>query len=190
MDQPAQKNRLSPVFTGWIVGALFVGLLVLLFWPAPKEPPAPPPPTLKRPPSELTKVGLPDDPDLEGLPGFFAVWADYAEWRDNKTVFSYRHPSSKEFMCFFEATRTPQGYRFRSVPRPEKDRAQQGRTGIGIGNLEEMESDVPIAFWKTMEVVGSGPFIEAPKMEPLRPDVVIDLGSSKAAPPELPSGRP
>ncbi|HYC73199.1 MAG TPA: hypothetical protein VEB66_18450 [Opitutaceae bacterium] len=118
MEKPAAKHRLSPAAAGWIVGVLCLVVPILLFWPAPKEPPAPPVAPVKRPPSELEKAGLPNDPDLEGLPGFFRVWADYAEWKDDKTTFAYRHPVSGEFSFFFEATRTPEGYWFRPVARP------------------------------------------------------------------------
>lgn len=115
MEKSAGTSRFSPAVASWLVALGFVGLLVLLFWPAPEEPSPPPPPVIARPPSELPKVGLPDDPDLEGLPGFFAVWADYAEWKDNKAIFAYRHPVSGEFSLFFEAMRTPEGFRFRPI---------------------------------------------------------------------------
>jgi hypothetical protein len=187
MEKSGRKNRLSPAFTGWVIGGLFVGMLVLLFWPAPKEAPAPPPPLIERPSSELTKVGLPDDPDLEGLPAFFAIWADYAEWKDGKTIFAYRHPVSGEFSFYFEATRTAEGYRFRPIPAPVEG---------GQLRLRDFGREVPVAFWSSVPAEEKrGPraqdFRTRPTQEPPN-SVQIDFGGMippDPPPPGLPERR-
>jgi hypothetical protein len=105
----------SPVASaGWVVALLVGGLLALILVPRRVEEPVPPP-AVPPPPTELEKVGLPNNVDLEGLPGFFAVWADQGSWQDDRAWFAYRHPVSGEFSYRFEATRTGGGYRFREA---------------------------------------------------------------------------
>lgn len=181
MENPANKNRLSPAFTGWVIGGLFVGMLILLFWPAPKDAPAPPPPVIERPPSELTKVGLPDDPDLEGLPGFFAIWADYAEWKDDKTIFAYRHPVSGEYSYFFEARRTPEGFRFRPVRRPTGEELE-----------DPLVPNIPIRFFRppgppVRDLFRVGP--EPPPNTP-PPNLRVDMGPLMVPLPEVETEPP
>lgn len=175
MEKSAGTSRFSPVAASWLVALGFVGLLVLLFWPAPEEPPPPPPPVNARPPSALTKVGLPDDPDLEGLPGFFAVWADSAEWKDNTTIFAYRHPVSGEFMFFFEATRTSEGFRFRPIKRPADV------------PLRELGPDIPIAFFRPdiVDPTSVRRVQEILRNSPPAPKVDVDLAAPKASAPAL-----
>jgi len=110
------SGQLSAAKTGWLVMLLFFGWLAYLLVPAPK-PEAKPAPTLaKPPPSRLVALGLPDNPDLEQLPEFFGLYADQAEWKNDKTIFAYWNPGSNSYAYFFEATRVKGAYYFKILP--------------------------------------------------------------------------
>lgn len=100
------SGQLSAAQTGWLVMLLFFGWLGYLLVPVPKPEPPPPPAPVKLPPSRLVALGLPDNPDLEHLPEYFALYADQAEWKDDKTIFAYWNPGSNSYSYFFEAMRT------------------------------------------------------------------------------------
>ena len=100
---------------GWLIALLFVGWLAFLFVPSPKPAPEPAAAFVKPPPSRLVALGLPDNPDLDALPEIFAMFADKAEWTNDKTLFAYWNPGSKSYSYFFEATRTGATYHFRSI---------------------------------------------------------------------------
>jgi hypothetical protein len=68
--------------------------------------------------SKLHAAGLEDNPDWEGLPEIFAIWADHAEWKEGKTRFAYWHPVMKSYSYNFEADRVKGGYRFREIAEP------------------------------------------------------------------------
>ncbi len=66
-------------------------------------------------------TGLPPNVDFEQLPGLFAVWADHAEWNDNRTHFAYWNPVAKKYSYFFEARRMPDGhYHFTEIRTPDE----------------------------------------------------------------------
>ena len=103
---------------GWLIALLFFGWLVFLFVPGPKKTgPQPAPPPVKPPPSRLVALGLPDNTDLEHLPEYFALYADKAEWKDDKTIFAYWNPGSNSYSYFFEAIRLNGGYHFKVIPQ-------------------------------------------------------------------------
>jgi hypothetical protein len=109
-----------------------------------------------KPPSKLQAVGLPDNPDFEGLPEFFAVWAEHAEWKDNRTIFAYWHPGAQDFAYYFEAIRGPEGFRFRPIPEPNLGDDQY---------LEEKPEGSPIRFYRTHTyplVKGTPPIVSNP----------------------------
>lgn len=105
---------------GWLVLVLVLGApLAFFFLATPREREAPPnaaPP--KRPPTKLESVGLRDYRDWDGLPEIFALWADRAHWKNNRTRFAYWNPGTNSHSYFFEARRTTNGYRFREIPEP------------------------------------------------------------------------
>ncbi len=140
MSSPAASPRSPVAQAGWIVAVLLLGWVGFIFLPfgGPKDPePLPPPPP--RPPSELRKVGLRDNVDWEQMPGIFAVWADRAEWKNDRTLFAYWNPSAQDFTYHFEAIRTADGYRFKEWP-PADD----------MKYLDEAPAaDCPIRFYRT-----------------------------------------
>lgn len=104
-NQRIPANRVALAFC-----LLLVAWVVFLLFPRQKpEPEAP-----VQAESKLRAVGLPDNVDLEGLPEFFAAWADTKEvtWFDDHASFGYWNPVRKDYSYFIEVTRTPNGYRF------------------------------------------------------------------------------
>lgn len=112
-------ERTSAAKAGWLVAALTLGWLGFLFWPAPVEEKGPPPLTTPLPATSLTRAGLAEYSDWVGLPEIFALWADRADWKDDRTRFAYWHPAMKDHSYYFEAIRTEDGYRFREIPEPD-----------------------------------------------------------------------
>jgi hypothetical protein len=104
----------------WFMLLLVVGApLAFFFLATPRDREAEP--ALPRAQRELTKlesVGLRDYRDWDGLPEIFALWAERAHWRNNRTRFSYWNPGTNSYSYFFEARRTANGYRFREIPEP------------------------------------------------------------------------
>ncbi|MBI2511544.1 MAG: hypothetical protein HYV96_06160 [Opitutae bacterium] len=104
----------------WLVLLILIGAPLAFFYLAtPKardETPAVP--REKRPLTKLESVGLRDYRDWDGLPELFAVWADKAHWKNDRTRFSYWNPGTRSYSYFFEARRTPDGFRFREIPEP------------------------------------------------------------------------
>lgn len=105
---------------GWIVLLLVVGAPLAFFYlTTPKEREVPPEALReKRPPTKLEAVGLRDYRDWDGLPEIFAIWADRAHWKNDRTRFAYWNPGTSTYSYFFEARRTAKGYRFREIPEP------------------------------------------------------------------------
>lgn len=110
-------ERTSAAKAGWLIILLTVGWMGFVLWPDPAKKKAAQPAAIPVPPSKLLAVGLPDNPDLAGLPDYFAVWSDSLEWVDDKTQFAYWNPGSHSYSYFFEATRRDGRYRFRPMPR-------------------------------------------------------------------------
>ena len=124
-------GQLSAAKAGWLMVILFFGWLAFLLVPAPKPKPEPTP--IVRPPLRLVTLGLPDNPDLERLPEFFALYADQAEWQDGKTIFAYWNSYTNSHSYFFVATRTGSAYHFTPMGDPEVD------DGNNRGNSDAVE---------------------------------------------------
>jgi hypothetical protein len=107
---------------GWIVLVLVLGApLAFFFLATPKErgsEPDTPPQNRER--TKLESVGLRDYRDWDGVPEIFALWAERAYWKNNRTRFSYWNPGTNSHSYFFEARRTANGYRFREIPEPRE----------------------------------------------------------------------
>lgn len=144
MNAPGPSH--SPVAkAGWLIVLIFVGWLAFLFVPVPKPEPKPAPPYVKPPPSRLVALGLPDNPDLEHLPEFFAVFADKAEWKNDKTIFAYWNPGSNSYSYFFEAIRLNGSIHFKEIPvivAAEEDQVLEN----GLRWSESRPDDCPIRF--------------------------------------------
>jgi hypothetical protein len=86
-----------------------------------------------------------DNPDLAALPEIFAIHAEAAEWTGDHTVFEYWHPGIKDYGYFFEATRVAGGYRFRAIPEPRLNEADQyWDTSLGEGSLIRFLRSIPV----------------------------------------------
>ena len=116
------KNRTSPRLTAWLVVLIFFGWLAFVFvpWPRSETKETRLAPVDARAPyrAKLLAVGLPDNPDLDGLPEIFAIWADKAYWKNDRTKFAYWNPGSQDYTYFFEAIRENGRVRFRPISRP------------------------------------------------------------------------
>jgi len=161
MKTPALE-RTSAAKAGWVIIVLTVAWSVFLLLPDPSPPPVPPPAPVPVPATSLTRSGLPEYADWEGLPEIFAVWADRAEWRDNRTRFAYWHPGRKEYSYFFEAVRTATGYRFRALPEPHDPDHHWD---------ESLGDDCPIRFYLSLPKPGNPDSVPHPAMEELKPKV-------------------
>ncbi len=122
MKKPAIE-RTSAAKAGWAVVLIFFGWLAFVFvpWPQGKveENTAPTPDESRAPfAAKLRQVGLPDNPDWDGLPEQFAIWADKAHWTDNRTRFAYWNPGSQDYTYFFEARRAQGKVHFKPIPKP------------------------------------------------------------------------
>lgn len=104
---------------GWLVLLAVLGAPAGIFYLATPKDPLPAPPPIQAPPSKLRAVGLRENRDLDSLPGTFAVWADRAHWRNDRTRFAWWNPGTQRHDYFFEARRTAAGYRFREIPEPQ-----------------------------------------------------------------------
>lgn len=145
MSTPTQ-TRTSAAKAGWLIGLLFAGWLVFLLAPRLREAPAPEPePVVKRTPTRLAALGLEDITDLEQVPEMFAIWADFGEWRDNRTRFAYWSPGAQDYIYHIEGRRTPDGYRFRMIGKP---------TDAEIG--DELAADCPLRFFRTAGITSDG----------------------------------
>jgi len=93
---------------------------------------------------KLRAVGLPDNSDLGGLPEIFAIWADKAEWKDDKTKFAYWHPVMKTYSYYFEATRVGGRITFVEIPEPQEPI---------LGQDESLGEDCPIRFYHSLKII-------------------------------------
>ena len=117
MKRPALE-RTSAANAGWLIILVMVGWIVFVFWPWPRNPPPARPAAVPLPVTSLTRSGLAEYTDWGGLPEIFAIWADKAEWKHNRTRFAYWHPVMKTYSYYFEATRTVGGFRFKEIAEP------------------------------------------------------------------------
>jgi hypothetical protein len=132
--QPLERS--SAAKAGWVFVVIFLGWLVFVFVPSPKPEPKPPEKLPARPVSKLRLVGLPDNPDLEGLPEIFAIWADHAQWQDDRTQFAYWNPANRSYSYLFEATRRNGKVRFRPITKVE---AFGSRAFDAEGNFSQID---------------------------------------------------
>lgn len=114
---PAANQRIAPGRVLLIMVLLLAVWLIFQFWPQKKPAPAPLPPVQAE--SKLQAVGLANNPDWDGLPEQFAVWADKISWNDDTVRFAYWNPGSRSYSYFFEAKRVKGKYRFRAVSLQE-----------------------------------------------------------------------
>ena len=117
MNAPAIE-RTSAAKAGWVVLLAFFAWLVFLLVPVPRHTINPEPPRVPPAPSKLAAVGLPDNPDLDTLPAIFAIWADQADWVNDRTEFAFWCPGTMDYSYFFEATRAGTQFRFRPIAKP------------------------------------------------------------------------
>jgi hypothetical protein len=149
MKTPALE-RTSAAKAGWLIIVLTIGWLVFLLWPDPivKPPLKPLAPVVTGLPSKLEKVGLPNNPDFEGLPEIFAVWADHAIWKDGRTRFAYWNPADREFSYELEAIKVEDGFRFRVMDDMVGDQTRG----------EILADDCPIRFYQPNPIFSDPPF--------------------------------
>ena len=175
MKAPALEHT-SAAKAGWVVIVLTVGWLVFLLLPDPLPEPTAAADTIPPQVSSLTRSGLREYADWEGLPEIFAIWADKAEWKNNRTRFAYWHPVMKNYSYFFEAVRTAKGYRFREITE-QRDSGHHWDESLG--------ADCPIQFYVTSPAPrGMEPMpVRHPVVEPDAPQ------TPSAVPVELPTPK-
>ena len=110
---PADSQRI-PVNKVVLIIALLLAVWVAFLFIPNKTPPGPKGEPVATP-SKLATVGLNENPDWDGLPEFFAVWADHANWVNSRTRFAYWNPVDRDYTYNFEAIRVGDGFRFRVV---------------------------------------------------------------------------
>ncbi len=115
MSAPVNQ-RVSPNRVALIGVLLLAAWLVFEFYP--RKPKPTPPVAQVMTESKLHAVGLTDNPDWDGLPEIFAIWADKAEWKDGRTRFAYWHPVMKTYSYYFEATRNGARVSFKEIAEP------------------------------------------------------------------------
>ena len=187
--KPPALERTSAAKAGWLVILLTVGWMALVLWPVPAEPPAAKPAAIPLPASSLTRAGLREYTDWAGLPEIFAIWADHAQWQNNRTRFAYWHPVMKTYAYYFEAVKTAHGYRFREITEPhEPDYVWDDSLG----------DDCPIRFYlnpvRNQKKTGSQPLpavpgIDSMKPRPAAPEVAIPMTGTKIVP-TIPAPQP
>ena len=135
-------NRIPANQVVWLLAGLVVIWAVWLFLPKSEKPSAVRPPVMGE--SKLRAVGLPNNPDWEGLPELFAVWSSQAPWKDGKVEFAYWNNGARAYSDFFEARQENGKIRFRVMSRKD---ALHGKEFIGNGSGEFFlsESDLPAA---------------------------------------------
>ncbi len=173
------KSRFTTTQAAWIALVVFGGWLVFLFLPVSQKPkpeasPALPPMAAQ---SKLEAVGLANNPDWQGLPDYFAIWAEGLDWQDDRVGFAYWNPGSRSYSYFFEATRVGGGYRFRILSRKESAPLEDVVAGLVP---EGKESDAhPFVFWRNEAGVYSqaagkpGVKIVAPPPPPIKVDLPV-----------------
>ncbi len=141
MNSPANQ-RVAPNRVVLILALLLAVWLGFEFYP--RNPKQTPPMSPVAAESKLRAVGLADNPDWEGLPEFFAIVADKAEWNDDRTRFAYWHPVMKTYSYYFEATRGSTGFRFKEITEPH-DPDHYWDEGMGEDSRIRFYHPVPAA---------------------------------------------
>jgi len=182
-------GKTSPNTAGWVLAAVFFGWLAFIVLVDPRPKPPPPPYVPPAEPSRLAAFGLEDNPDWDGLPGIFSVWADRMTWQDGRTTFAYWSPATADYSYVFEATRAKGAVHFRRIPPP---RGYDPRPAVGATPPEH-----PLRFFAVRAPVppadptaAAPPTPESPGApEPSRPNVVVDVPSARIDPAK-PAPRP
>ena len=187
MKRPALE-RTSAANAGWLIILVMVGWIGFVFWPWPRNLPPARPAAVPLPVTSLTRSGLAEYTDWGGLPEIFAIWADKAEWKHNRTRFAYWHPVMKTYSYYFEAIRTAGGFHFKEIAEPhDPDYIWD----------ESLGADCPIRFYKNPgrdRKIGPQPLpatspVTDEKAEPEKVRVVITLPETKVEP-EPPGPKP
>ncbi len=168
---PPVIQRVSPNRVALILALLLTAWLVFEFFPHKGKPALSVAPVMAE--SKLHAVGLADNPDWDGLPEFFAIVADKAEWKDGRTRFAYWHPVMKTYSYYFEAIRSGEGVRFREIAEPhDSDHFWD----------EEVTEDSPIRFCFSAQVpVLLGPDTSVIS-DPVGRDIRVKINMDKIAP--------
>jgi len=93
------------------------------------------------------------------LPEIFAIWADKAEWKNNRTRFAYWHPVMKTYSYFFEAVRVKGGYSFKEIAEPPTSDLEHYWD-------ESLGEDCPIRFYRAFPLPKIAPFRIRPPNPP------------------------
>ena len=165
-------GRTSAAQAGWWVLLLLFAWLAFVFVPLPHESAKEALPPPRPPPSRLRALGLPDNPDFAGLPEFFALWADHAEWQDNRTRFAYWNPGTSDYSYFIEAVKVHGGFRFRVIREPQEE---------GLYLEEVLAKECPIRFYRwtvaTTAALRTNPTVISGPAGQDQPKVKVDLDS-------------
>lgn len=164
-------QRVSPNTAGLIFVLLLAAWLVFLFLPRQQEPAPLVAPVVTA--SKLLAVGLADNPDWDGLPEFFAIIADKAEWKDGRTRFAYWHPVMKTYSYYFEAIRNGERVSFKEITEPHDPDHYWD---------EEMAEDSPVRFYYSVPAsVQPGSFTNIIS-DPGSRDIRVKINMDKTAP--------
>lgn len=184
MTSASEKSQIPVGKLGWLVLVLVVGAPLAFFYLATPKPAAPAidvdaTPT-KRAPTKLEAVGLRDYRDWDGLPEIFAVWADRAHWKNERTRFAYWNPGNQSYSYYFEARRTAGGYRFREILEPRDN---------GFQWDPDASEDIPLRLYLPIRPRLEDPVkpLEKPIVTPpaqARPAIPVDVKQPK--PPAAP----
>lgn len=183
------SGRISANKVGAVLAVLLLVWLAIVVWPRLRRQQPPNVPMVARVESKLNAVGLADNVDWQGLPEFFAVWANDAPWEQNRTKFAYWSEATRAYAYLFEATRVDGGYRFRLLD-PREAFADADRA-LELELLSEMTENMtarhegsphhPFVFLPLSRLLGVGQRVSAasPKSGPAAarsaPTVQVDL---------------
>lgn len=177
-------GKISAIKTGWVLLVLLAIWVTFIALPSPKEGAQKIPAPENALGLELRAVGLPDNPDLGGLPEIFSIWADKAEWKDGRTRFAYWHPVMKTYAYFFEAIRVDGRVRFREISEPHDQ---------GFHWDQSLSDDCPIRFYTSVNERRTKNEREPMPRSILPPPVAnpgkvkIDISAPKILPPPVPN---
>lgn len=167
------NQRVAPNRVALILALLLGVWLAFQFYPRKKPAPSLPPVAAE---SRLRIAGLADNPDWDGLPQIFAIWAEQSEWKDGRTRFAYWHPVMKTYSYYFEATRDGASFRFKEIVEPHDP---------GYDWDESFGAECPIRFYRSES-------FSPPVMGPVRqPRTIVDPSlPEKTARPDLVKAPP
>jgi hypothetical protein len=126
---PPKASDLSKVpswlLLGFVVGALFVGLLrrdyLVSSSPGPERSDKVEPSLAS--PSPAVRPG---EPSLSAVEAIWSVWGEHAVWVEEVTQISIWNTETLAFTDFFEVTRRADSYFFRCIPRLSRPLIDRG----------------------------------------------------------------